>query len=128
MFKKLFGFGKEKLDLEQVFQPDGDNPSVVILSGICCNPLSYGIDDKLKETVKQALARVGKSAEVKTITLTDAREGLDTLSEKNALLIEEIQSIFQSHGLKAFPAVIINSRLAFYGGTPSIDMLVEKLR
>jgi hypothetical protein len=128
MFKKLFCCSKNKVNLEQWFHFDDEKPSIIILSGLCCNPLSYGIDEKLKNTVNQALATVNKAAEVRTISVTEAREHLSTLSDKHSLLVENIQSVFQSHGLKAFPALIINGKLAFYGGAPSADMLVDKLR
>ncbi len=128
MFEKIFGQNKERVNLGKLLDPENEKQSIVILSGFCCNPLSVGTDEKLKSAVLQALTSMHKSAEIHIVSITDAQQNLNSLSDKHEPLAEDIKSIFQTHGLKAFPALIINGKLAFYGGVPDIEMLTEKLK
>lgn len=127
MMNKLFGRRKEKIQWERLLAADKDELSIVILSSLCCNPLSYGADEGLKEAVQQVLAQIDKRAKVHVLSITDAQRSLADLRDIHRPLLNDIQSIFQSHGLRAFPALIINGKLAFYGGTPEISELRRKL-
>lgn len=128
MMNKLVRQRKENIQWEKLLAADKNELSIVILSSFCCNPLSYGADEKLKDAVQQALAQIGRNAKVHVLSITDAQRSRADLEDSHKPLLNDIQSIFQSHGLRAFPALIINGGLAFYGGTPEISELRKKLQ
>ena len=44
------------------------------------------------------------------------------------LLIQNVVGLFQAKGLSIFPLLIINGRVAFYGGVPPIAQIEERLQ
>ncbi len=128
MFKMLFGHKKEEKKLEEMLQGEKGKPSVVILSGVCCNPFSYSTEEQLQKNIRSALKTLNIESGIHIITITEAQHSLQTLPKEYLSLVDNIVAIFQSMGLKAFPAIIINGKLAFYGGIPSIEMIQDKLR
>lgn len=42
-------------------------------------------------------------------------------------LIQSVVTLFQANGLSIFPLLIINGRVAFYGGIPTAEMIQERL-
>jgi hypothetical protein len=127
MFSKFFG-GKPRVDLAELFSFAPGKPSIVVLSGLCCNPMSLGVEDKLKGSVQTALEAIGVEAEVKSVSITEAQKLVSGLGKSHASLVHSIQGIFQTHGLKAFPALVINGELALYGGAPAPDAIERELR
>lgn len=127
MFSKFFG-SKPSIDLAEVFSFAPGKPSVVVLSGLCCNPMSFGVEDKLKQSIQEALEAIGVEAEVRTVSITEAQKLAGALGKSHASLVQSIQGIFQAHGLKAFPALVINGELALYGGVPTAAALERELR
>lgn len=127
MFSKFFG-GKPSIDLVEVFSFAPGKPSIVVLSGLCCNPMAFNVEDKLKQSVQAALETIGIEAEVRSISITEAQKLAGALGKSHASLVHSIQGIFQAHGLKAFPALVINGELALYGGAPTPDAVERELR
>lgn len=127
MFSKFFG-GKPRVDLAELFSFAPGTPSIVVLSGLCCNPMSFSVEDRLKGSVETALQAIGIEAEVKSLSITEAQKLAGALGKSHASLVHSIQGIFQAHGLKAFPALVINGELALYGGAPTQAAVERELR
>lgn len=127
MLRELFGFTKKEINLNEILQNDRNKYSIVILSSLCCNPLTYPAEVKLKDNIKKALTLTNNEADVNVVSISEAQAHLKSVNNRFKPLVENIQSIFQTKGLKAFPALIINGEIAFYGGVPSVEMIITKL-
>lgn len=129
ILEKLFGGGAKKTDvaLEELLSREEGKPSIVILSASCCNPLAIPGDNKLKKNVTGALTNLGIDLEVHLVTITSAQSHMNSLPAQHKELGNKLMGLFQSKGIGAFPALIINGKIAFYGGVPQVEQIQEKL-
>jgi hypothetical protein len=109
-----------------------DKHNVGILSAACCDATSAPKDEQLKTNVLQAMQA---SADVRPLvieTITAAQRHLRelgaTADDSQKRLVANVVTLFQTHGLSIFPILIINGRVAYYGGVPSAQMIQERLQ
>ena len=129
ILEKLFGLGSPKVDipLDELLSGKEGKPAIVILSASCCNPLAIPGDKKIKNNIAGALANLGIETEVHLFTITSAQSSLNSLPAQHKELGNKVMGLFQSKGLGAFPALIINGDLVFYGGIPEVEQIQNKL-
>lgn len=118
----------ESSKLQEVMTSD----SIAILSASCCDSGAAKKDISLKKNLEQALLNQGIDKEVLVETITAAQRGLRALEQSadplQKQLIGNVVSLFQSNGLSVFPMAIINGRVAFYGGVPTVEMIEKELQ
>ncbi|XVJ71141.1 MAG: hypothetical protein HEQ39_17145 [Rhizobacter sp.] len=109
-----------------------DQNNIGILSAACCDSTASSKDQALQNNLREAMDRVKDSRAVIVDTITSAQQNLRTLEAqadtRQKQLIQNVVSLFQSNGLSIFPLLIVNGRVAFYGGVPSIEMIQDTLR
>jgi hypothetical protein len=129
LLEKLFGCGSKKDDiaLDELLSGKEGKPSIVILTASCCNPLAIPGDNKIKNNIAGALTNLGIDTEIHLFTITSAQSSLNSLPDQHKELGNKVMGLFQSKGLGAFPALIINGELVFYGGIPEVEQIQEKL-
>jgi hypothetical protein len=114
--------------LEELFS----RGSVAVVSAACCDAMSTPKDAELAGNLASALERENLQRPVAFGTLTGTREQLrdagSTLDGAGLDFRNQLGALFQTQGLAAFPLLLIDGRIAFYGGVPSIDAIAEKLR
>ena len=109
-----------------------DKNNIGILSAACCDSTAGPKDEGLKSNLLQAMEKSGDQRAVVVETITSAQQHMRSLealadaSQKQ--LIQNVVALFQANGLSIFPLLIINGRVAYYGGVPSAEMIVERLR
>lgn len=106
--------------------------SIGIISASCCAPLAAKQDDILRANVEIALEETGAALPVTLISITEAQKALTRvkngeLEPSEYRLVEQIQSLVATQGLSIFPILIVNRKLAFYGGVPGPEKIVSKL-
>lgn len=106
--------------------------SVAVISAACCDAMSTPKDEELVRNLTQALeAAAGPSRSVAFGTLTGTRQQLraqaSTLDGVALAFRDQLGALFQTQGLAAFPLVLVDGRLAFYGGVPSVQAIAERL-
>lgn len=103
-----------------------------ILSASCCDSSTQARDEQLASNLSAAMEKAGVERQVVFSTITATRQQLRDLGAQVGddvkTFKENLAGLFQSHGLAAFPMLIVNGKIAFYGGVPSIDMLAQNLR
>jgi len=132
MFMKLlascFGGSNHESHLAEVLQPT----SVSILSASCCDASGLPKEQELKRNVAEAMQRLAHVEPVCIETITAAQSGIRSLAGKldarQQRLVDTVVHLFQTQGLSVFPMLVVDGRLAYYGGVPSVDMIVDKLR
>ncbi|WOB10924.1 hypothetical protein [Piscinibacter gummiphilus] len=105
--------------------------SVAVVSAACCDATSTPKDEELAANLGSALERTNLQRPVAFGTLTGTRQQLrDAGAAINAVALDfrnQLGALFQNQGLAAFPLLLVDGRIAFYGGVPSIDAIAEKL-
>jgi hypothetical protein len=103
-----------------------------ILSARCCDSSAALRDTQLHANVSAALQRCGDTRSIVVTSITAAQSHLRQLeaeaTPEQKRLIETVAALFQTHGLSIFPILIINGRVAFYGGVPNTDMICDTLQ
>jgi hypothetical protein len=103
-----------------------------ILSASCCDSSAPAKDQQLHTNVSAALQRCGDARAIVVTNITAAQSHLRQLeAEPNPhqkRLIDTVVALFQTHGLSIFPVLIINGKVAFYGGVPSTEMICDTLQ
>lgn len=109
-----------------------DKNNVGILSAACCDATAAPKDEELKANVLQAMQT---SADVRPLvfeTITAAQRHLRDVSatadDGQKRLVASVVTLFQTHGLSIFPILIINGRVAYYGGVPNAQMIQQRLQ
>lgn len=106
--------------------------SVAVISAACCDAMSLPKDEELATQLAAALESTGLQRPVAFGTLTGTREQLreagSSLQGAALDFRNQLGALFQTEGLAAFPLLLVDGRIAFYGGVPSHDALAEKLR
>lgn len=104
---------------------------VGILTARCCDPGAVAGDERLLQALEEARNRRGLDFTVTVETITAAHKSLRALSGAlngpQQRLVEQLMALFQTKGLAMFPVLIIDGKLAFYGGVPTAAMIEEKL-
>ena len=132
--------------LRRFFEPGSTGPSapgsaplhallgagrVGILSAACCDAMSRPKDEQLARHLAEAMQHTGSQRPVVQATLTATRQQLRELGSAadtaTAAFQDELSSVFQTHGLAAFPLLIVDGQIAFYGGVPSPDAIASSL-
>lgn len=105
--------------------------SIAMLSAVCCNPRAAHMDQELRRNLEHALAELRLDVPIYVETITAAQAQLRSvtpcLEPEQQRLIASVLTLFQSHGLGVFPILIVNRKVAFYGGVPTPDMLLRRL-
>jgi hypothetical protein len=109
-----------------------DKNNIGILSAACCDSTAGPKDEALKASVRQAMERTGDRRAVVVETITSAQQHMRSLEAQadlgQKLLIQNVVTLFQANGLSIFPLLIINGRVAFYGGVPTIALIEQRLQ
>ena len=104
---------------------------VLLLSAACCDAMSSPKDDELAANLSEAMALTGLNYTVALTTLTDTQKQLRahgaSLDGIAATFRDQLGSLFQTHGLAAFPLLLVEGQLAFYGGVPSPQAIAQRL-
>lgn len=121
--------------------PDGASASldellgsgrVAVLSAACCDAMSLPRDEALAANLAAAMAGTTPERPVAFGTLTDTRRQLreagPALGSVALDFRDQLSALFQTQGLAAFPLLLVDGRVAFYGGVPSVEAIAEKLR
>lgn len=83
---------------------------VVIINGSCCMPSLAPVEHQVRQIIDQVIAETGISAQVGSMSLTQAAQGgvtKETLSEGLAR--------FQQGGVPPLPAVLVNGKFVSFG-------------
>lgn len=131
--------------LRQLFNPTYASPSgntarldellssgsVAVISAACCDAMSTPKDEELAANLTAALESTNLKLPVAFGTLTETRQQLrDAGSALDSVAVEfrnQLGALFQTQGLAAFPLLLLDGRVAFYGGVPSIGDIADKL-
>ena len=109
-----------------------DKNNIGILSAACCDSTAGPKDEALKASVRQAMENTGDRRAVVVETITSAQQHMRSLEAQadlgQKLLIQNVVTLFQANGLSIFPLLIINGRVAFYGGVPTIALIEQRLQ
>jgi hypothetical protein len=109
-----------------------DKNNIGILSAACCDATAGPKDEALKDSLRQAMERTGDRRAVVVETITSAQQHMRALEAQadlgQKLLIQNVVTLFQANGLSIFPLLIINGRVAFYGGVPTLDLIEQRLQ
>jgi hypothetical protein len=109
-----------------------DKNNVGILSAACCDSTAAPKDEGLKQNLLKAMEQAGDQRAVIVETITSAQQHMRTLELQadagQKQLIQDVVALFQANGLSIFPLLIVNGRVACYGGVPSVEMIQEKLQ
>lgn len=109
-----------------------DKNNVGILSAACCDSTAGPKDEDLKQNLLKAMEQAGDQRAVIVETITSAQQHMRTLESQadasQKQLIQNVVALFQANGLSIFPLLIVNGRVAYYGGVPSVEMIQEKLQ
>jgi hypothetical protein len=104
---------------------------VGVLSAACCDASSAARDEQLQANLASALQKTGSRQRPVHSTLTVARHQLRELGTQVdgpvAAFRDDLATLFQTRGLAAFPLLIVDGRIAFYGGVPSTEIIELKL-
>lgn len=96
---------------------------MTILSLTCCNPKLASYDEKYMQRIDEALEKLGAEAEVSLVTATDALFGTGVKISN----VKELWDLLEKYGTSVAPLLIIDGEIAFYGGIPSLEKLVDAL-
>lgn len=106
--------------------------NVGILSAACCDSGAAAKDEGLKANLQSAMLALDDRRPVVVETITSAQRHLRALQAQadapQKRLIGQVVSLFQANGLSVFPLLIVNGRIAFYGGVPSVEMIRDTLQ
>ena len=109
-----------------------DKNNIGILSAACCDSSAGPKDEALRDSLREAMERTGDRRTVVVETITSAQRHMRALEAQanlgQKLLIQNVVTLFQAKGLSIFPLLIINGRVAFYGGVPPIAQIEERLQ
>ena len=109
-----------------------DKNNIGILSAACCDTTAGPKDEALKVSVRQAMENTGDRRAVVVETITSAQQHMRALEAQadlgQKLLIQNVVTLFQANGLSIFPLLIINGRIAFYGGVPTLALIEQRLQ
>ena len=94
--------------------------NAIILSGACCNPGLSGLDEKIQARINEVAAKIQVQSNISVIPISTAAFGGLGLSKE---IDETIRGLIAAKGMSILPVVILNGKIAFYGGLASSDMI-----
>ncbi|MGY4828574.1 hypothetical protein ACVNIS_08360 [Sphaerotilaceae bacterium SBD11-9] len=104
---------------------------VVVLSAACCDAMSSPKDDEMAANLAQAMELAGGNYTIALATLTDTQKQLrahgTALEGIASTFRDQLSTLFQTQGLAAFPLLLVEGQLAFYGGVPSPKAIAQRL-
>ena len=104
---------------------------VVVVSASCCMRGTAEVDTQAEAAARAPLARANLDWPVLTITVTQAQSTLGRISGEldnaQGALAAQVSELFMSHGLGAFPVLLVNQRLLSYGGAPDQALIFKAL-
>lgn len=105
--------------------------TVGMVSASCCDSGSQARDEEMMKNVSQAIELVYSNHTVVASTITEVRKQLRALDATGDDALERFKdaltTLFQGRGLSAFPLLLIDGRIAFYGGVPTAAAIAEAL-
>ena len=110
-----------------VFKGEANKPSVIILSGACCNAMLAASDQKLKEKIEEVLKDLNVQSEIHTLDLLGVQSKKEAISKLYPDLVKDVIDIFQRNGFLGFPALIVNGEILHFGEVPGVDVIKEKI-
>lgn len=106
--------------------------NVGVLSAACCDSTAAAKDQALMANLQQAMQAEGDQRAVIFETITSAQKHIRTLQAvagaEQHKLIGGVVALFQANGLSIFPLLIIDGRVAYYGGAPTVEAIRERLQ
>ncbi|NOU18586.1 MAG: hypothetical protein HOO91_13605 [Bacteroidales bacterium] len=127
ILNSFFKSTKQDIDINELLDLSKNRLSLLMVSASCCNPLAIPTDEKMKKRLNNVLSELKIESKLHVVTLTSAQSVLKQLDKKYESVAAEIMGIFQSKGLGGFPILIINNKVAFYGGVPEEENLKVKI-
>lgn len=104
---------------------------VVVVSASCCMQGTADIDAQAEASAQAALKAANLDWPVMTVTVTQAQSTLGRVSGEldatQGALAAQVSELFMSHGLSAFPVLLVNQRLVSYGGAPDQALVLKAL-
>lgn len=104
---------------------------VVVVSASCCMQGTGEVDARAEASAREALKLANLDWPVMTVTVTQAQSTLGRvageLDAAQGALAAQVSELFMSHGLNAFPVLLVNQRLVSYGGAPDHSLIRESL-
>ena len=114
--------------LRETLKPGG----VGVISASCCAPGSAESDKRMLLAANAALRERGREPACLLVSITDAQRALPKvapgLSPAEQRLVTQIQSLVSTEGFSVFPLLVVDQKIAFYGGVPTPQMVADKLR
>lgn len=94
-------------------------------------PGTSQVDEEIEATARNALAETTLDWPVITITVTTAQSILPKISAELSVnareLASQVSELFMTHGLSAFPIIIVDQTLVSYGGAPDQAIILSAL-
>ena len=119
-----------KEDINQVKRALGPH-AIVVVSASCCMPGTSQVDEEIEATARNALAETTLDWPVITVTVTTAQSILPKISAELSVnareLASQVSELFMTHGLSAFPIIIVDQTLVSYGGAPDQAIILSAL-
>lgn len=114
------------------FQALLDPKNIGVLSAACCDSTAAAKDEALMTNLRQALQAEGDQRAVIQETITAAQKHIRTLQADAGVdqhkLVGSVVALFQANGLSIFPMLIVDGRVAYYGGAPTVEAIRERLQ
>lgn len=114
--------------LETALQP----LSVAVVSIACCGMGSASDDVLALRAVSEGMQLADAQGDVALVSAMDAQRyagNIPSSAEPTVKrLVQQITALYTQHGFAAFPIVLIDRRVAFYGGIPSAEQFAERHR
>ncbi len=103
-----------------------------ILTASCCDHTMQAKDQELLFNLSTAMKNASIERQIVCATITSARQQFQDLGSQvgddmNSFK-ESLNGLFQGQGLAAFPMLLIEGKIAFYGGVPSVELISDKLK
>ncbi len=94
---------------------------ILLISGSCCSPQMYSVDEQARRVIDRALAETGATARVQTLMISSALRG-----EIPAEILQEIGISADLSIIQRLPAILINGKLLAFG-VPELDAVKSTL-
>jgi hypothetical protein len=106
--------------------------AIAVVSIACCGMGSKDDDAKALRAVSEGLQLAQAPADALLISAMDAQRyaGNVPRSADPAVkrLVQQIVALYTQHGFAAFPIILIDRKVAFYGGVPTAEQFAQRHR
>lgn len=126
----LFKSGSQDADnaaIKRALSPE----VVVVVSASCCMQGTADVDARAEAAARTALKTASLNWPVLVVTVTQAQSALGRISGEldatQGALAAQVSELFLTHGLTAFPVLLVNQRLVSYGGAPDEALVLNAL-